>query len=160
MRPAAPKTRNPIARKSKARKRRLAGCPIRGCKRSPYRRDSGGDLCKQHLVARLDATARARCFARYGDRCVNAHDGTDHSTIRQWAHIASRRHHAARWSDEGSVVLCARCHTFYTHAPDKWAMWCFAWFTQNGGDYEEFLGRALGPHPDLVAVFAEMGSPQ
>jgi hypothetical protein len=65
-----------------------------------------------------DAACRAAVFER-DRRCVacGAESGL------QWAHILSRRYLQVRWDPRNSVVLCVRCHVYYTHRPLEWERW-------------------------------------
>ena len=68
-------------------------------------------------------------------------------------HIASRRFLGGRWSDEGTVVLCAGCHTYFTARPDAWAIFCARWFLPEG--YVSFLETALGTVGDIQFIRSE-----
>ena len=118
----------PLKRKSTSKRRRLAGCPVKRCTRSPYRRDRCDNLCRVHLTAALDGLARSRCFQRYGHVCVargyrgkpcSADSGTPSV---QWAHIVRRGRGLTRRLDGNARPLCAVHHAYFTHNPEDWTL--------------------------------------
>ncbi len=123
-----PLARTPLRRKAAKKRRRLAGCPVKRCQRSPYRRDRCDNLCRVHLTRALDGMARARCLARYGHVCAargyrelpcTADSGT---ASVQWAHIVRRGRGLTRRLDGNARPLCGRHHTYFTRNPEAWTL--------------------------------------
>lgn len=123
----------PIPKRRATKRRRLAGCPVLRCKRSPYRRDNADNLCVVHLKQRLDKLARAKCLDNFGPACQaggyigNAVEGgpcsSDNLTPSvQWAHIVRRGRGHTRWLEGNALPLCAAHHTFFTRRPESWTV--------------------------------------
>ena len=106
----------PIARKRvKPRRTTTPRCSTGRCKKPA----KIAGYCQSHATTQAD-----RMFSRWmrdtHGPCWNC--GAD--TSLQWAHVHSRRYRAIRWSVKNSTVLCASCHTRYTHNPAAWEQWC------------------------------------
>jgi hypothetical protein len=126
------------ARKPRAR------CHRGRCRRRPWR----FGLCRPHAVLLADQRCREAVFERYRC-CVNC--GARHSL--QWAHVVSRRYWQTRWHPDNSVVLCARCHVYYTHRPLEW--WEFVARFFGTEHMERLRDLALRGRRDLEDLIAE-----
>lgn len=111
---------------------KIARCLIPRCVLGPKKTPGYAFLngeCKGHLIKRLDIVARFLVKERDRFQCQ---DKTPHvcnqAQVVQWAHTVTRRDHSTRWLSEGAVVLCERRHTYYTHRPEEWDLWCEARF--------------------------------
>lgn len=130
--------KSPLPKKRKTARRRLAGCPVLRCKRSPYRRGSCDNLCSVHLRRALDKKARAKCLENYGTGCqadlthtqglqlVNIFgiscSADTYTPSIQWAHIVRRGRGITRWMEGNALPLCAAHHSWFTRNPEAWTV--------------------------------------
>ena len=83
------------------------------------------DLCRKHAMAKADRLVREwhKNRAKWQCQCCGFFAPPGDSRI-QWAHVIRRNQ--GRWvrhAPYGATVLCATCHTKFTHDEAAWVDW-------------------------------------
>lgn len=142
--------RSPLKRKTSLRRKRSkprsvrAACTVRGCSRPP----KAASMCLTHCKRECD-----RLFSLRVRACGRCEHCKAQSGL-QCAHLISRRYAAIRFDRTNAVALCARCHTYFTHRPLEWEVWCYA---RLGKGFDLLKSRALGvTKPDYDAILRDL----
>lgn len=147
-----------LARKPRKKRRKIVPrCDVRGCTRiAPIVMDTLEAWCKTHAKREADKLARQFVLDRDAWTCQRC--GSGGAGVAQWAHILSRSALAIRWDPDNSLVLCARCHQFFTLRPIDWQDWVDERYP---GRWDLLRARrrnaeARGDKPDYAQIISDL----
>jgi hypothetical protein len=108
--------------------------------------------CHRHAIWTAERDTRMAVLARDGGKCRRC--GVEGNSL-DWAHIRSRGAPYIRYDLDNAMILCRKCHMWFTTEPKAWARFVADEF---GIDHMNMLGRReiaaerKGGHVDLAAV--------